>query len=116
VAGSVRSALTVRAGIVAPRTLSPAPVLGPAVALVLAGVAVTALLAFLGFAAVAASVAQRRRSELTPLRSLGLTSARIRTARAIELLTTAVLAVLLGAGAGWLTALLVVPGLTGVLA
>jgi predicted lysophospholipase L1 biosynthesis ABC-type transport system permease subunit len=94
---------------------SSAPILDPAIGLLLAGVAVTALLAVLGFAAVAASVAQRRRVELIPLRSLGLRGSRIRAARAIELLATGLIAVLLGSAAGWLTAAMVVPGLTGVL-
>lgn len=114
-AAAVRDALTVRAGIVSPRTFSSAPVLDPTVALVVLGVGVTVLLAVLGFAAVAAAIAQQRRAELTPLRSLGLSVSRIRSARVIELVTTAVLAVLLGGAAGLLTALLVVPGLTGVL-
>ncbi|HTL42034.1 MAG TPA: FtsX-like permease family protein [Pseudolysinimonas sp.] len=112
---SVRAALDVRAEVVSPRMVSSTPVLDPAIDLLLAGVLVTALLAVLGFAAVAASVAQRRRAELTPLRSLGLSAARIRAARAIELLATALIALLLGAAAGWLTAVLVVPGLTEVL-
>lgn len=115
-AAAIRTALTARAGIVSPRTFSPAPVLDPTIGLVLLGVGVTALLALLGFVAVAASISERRRTELRPLRSLGLSSARIRSARTIELAVSAVLAVLLGAAAGLLTASLVVPGLTGVLA
>ncbi|MCU1418365.1 MAG: hypothetical protein JWP32_2539, partial [Schumannella sp.] len=112
----VRSALTVRSEIVSPGTLSSGPVLDPTIQLVGFGVAVTGMLAILGFAAVAASIGQRRRVELTPLRSLGLSAARVRGARAIELATAAVLAALLGAAAGMLTAALVVPGLTKVLA
>ena len=94
---------------------SSAAVLDPAIGLLLAGVAVTMLLAVLGFAAVATSVGQRRRAELIPLRSLGLRDSRIRAARAIEVLATALIALLLGGAAGWLTAAVVVPGLTGVL-
>lgn len=116
VAPRVRAALSSRSEIVTPRSLSPGPVLDPALLLVELGVAVTALLAVLGFAAVAAAIGQRRRVELTPLRSLGLSVARIRSARAIELIASVVIALLLGAAAGWLTATLVVPGLVGVLA
>jgi hypothetical protein len=114
-AAELRTVLTQRTRIVTPRTLSPAPLLEPTLVLVELGVAVTVLLAVLGFAAVAASIGQRRRSELAPLRSLGLSVARIRSARVIELAATAVIALLLGALAGWLTATLVVPGLVGVL-
>jgi predicted lysophospholipase L1 biosynthesis ABC-type transport system permease subunit len=111
----VRAALDVRAEVVSPRMASSAPVLDPAIGLLLTGVGVTALLAVLGFAAVAASVAQRRRAELVPLRSLGLRGSRIRAARTIELLATGLIAVLLGGAAGWVTAVVVVPGLTGAL-
>lgn len=114
-AAEVRARLTERARIVTPGTLSPEPVLAPTLAMFALGVAVTLVLAVLGFAAVAASTGQTRRAELTPLRSLGLSAARIRRARAIELAVSAVFAVVLGASAGLLTALLVVPGLVGVL-
>lgn len=115
-ADAVRGILTSRAHIVTARTLSPGPVLDPTVLLFEAGVAVSAVLAVLGFAAVAAAIGTRRRTELAPLRSLGFTGARIRSARAIELAVSAVLAVVAGAAAGVLTALLVVPGLVGVIA
>jgi predicted lysophospholipase L1 biosynthesis ABC-type transport system permease subunit len=115
-AAAVRAVLTERTRVVSPRTLSPRPLLDPTLVLVEFGVGVTVLLAVLGFAAVAASIGQRRRVELAPLRSLGLTVARIRGARVIELVTTAAIAVVLGALAGLLTAVLVVPGLAGVLA
>ena len=72
------------------------------------------LLAVLGFAAVAASIGRQRVVEMTPLRSLGLTAARVRRARAIELVASAVLAILLGAAGGILTAWVVVPGLVAV--
>jgi hypothetical protein len=110
----LRGSLAVRASIVTPSTLSTRPVLEPAVALFAAGAAVTIVLAILGFAAVAAAIGRVRRIEFTPLRSLGMTSARVRRARAIELVASAVLAVLLGAAAGILTAVLVVPGLVAV--
>lgn len=115
-ARSIRDALTGRAEMVTARSVSPGPVLDPTIALVELGVAVTVVLAVLGFAAVAASIGRRRRVELAPLRSLGLSVGRIRSARAIELVATAILAVVLGAAAGLLTAWLVVPGLVGVLA
>ena len=88
--------------------------LEPATALFAAGAAATLLLAILGFAAVAASIGRQRRVEFTPLRSLGLTAARVRRARAIELVASALLAIVLGAAAGILTAALVVPGLVAV--
>jgi hypothetical protein len=114
-AAALRATLTRRADIVTPRTESPSPVLDPTVALIALGVGVTALLAIMGFAAVAASIAHRRRIELTPLRSLGLSPTRIRASRVIELAATAAIAIVLGAAAGVLTAYLVVPGLVGVL-
>jgi hypothetical protein len=114
-ADEVRARLTERAGIITPGTLSPAPVLTPALAMFALGVGVTVGLAVLGFAAVASSTGQARRTELAPLRSLGLSAGRIRRARAIELAVSAALAVVLGAAAGLLTALLVVPGLVGAL-
>jgi hypothetical protein len=114
-ADEVRTRLTERARIITPATLSPAPVLTPTLAMFAVGVAVTVVLAVLGFAAVAASTGQARRTELAPLRSLGLSAGRIRRARAIELAVSAVLAIVLGAAAGLLTAVLVVPGLVGVL-
>jgi hypothetical protein len=114
-AEEVRARLTERARIVTPVTLSPAPVLTPTGAMFDLGVAVTLVLAVLGFAAVAASTGRARRAELAPLRSLGLSAGRIRRARAIELAVSAVLAMALGSAAGLLTALLVVPGLVGVL-
>jgi predicted lysophospholipase L1 biosynthesis ABC-type transport system permease subunit len=86
----------------------------PATGLFAIGTAATLLLAMLGFAAAAAAIGTARRAEFTPLRSLGLTAARVRQARAIELVASAVLAILLGAAAGALTAVLVVPGLVGV--
>jgi hypothetical protein len=114
-ADEVRARLTERARIITPGTLSAAPVLTPALAMFALGVGVTVVLAVLGFAAVASSTGQARRTELAPLRSLGLSAGRIRRARAIELAVSAALAVVLGAAAGLLTALLVVPGLVGVL-
>ncbi|HWM34264.1 MAG TPA: hypothetical protein VNR36_08515, partial [Pseudolysinimonas sp.] len=114
-APQIRAVLTQRARIVTPRTSSPAPLLEPALVLIETGVGVTVLLAILGFVAVASSIGQRRRAELAPLRSLGLSVARIRGARIIELAATAVIAVLLGGLAGLLTAALVVPGLVAVL-
>lgn len=115
-ADAIRATLTTRAEIVTPGTLSPSPVLAPTLTLFEAGVAVTIVLAVLGFAAVAASTGRARRIELAPLRSLGMSSGRIRAARTIELVLSAALAILLGALGGLLTALLVVPGLVGVLA
>jgi predicted lysophospholipase L1 biosynthesis ABC-type transport system permease subunit len=111
----VRTRLTERARIITPATLSPAPVLTPTLAMFAMGVAVTVVLAVLGFAAVAASTGQARRTELAPLRTLGLSAGRIRRGRANEKAVSAVLAIVLGAAAGLLTAVLVVPGLVGVL-
>ncbi|MEO5921282.1 MAG: FtsX-like permease family protein [Pseudolysinimonas sp.] len=110
----LRESLTVRASIVTPSTVSTRPVLEPAIALFAAGAAATVVLAILGFAAVAAAIGRQRRIEFTPLRSLGLTPARVRRARAIELVASALLAIALGVGAGILTAVLVVPGLVAV--
>ncbi len=110
----LRESLAVRAAIVTPATVSTRPVLEPATALFAAGAVATLVLAVLGFAAVAAAIGRQRRVEFTPLRSLGLTAARVRRARAIELVASAVLAIVLGAAAGILTAALVVPGLVAV--
>jgi hypothetical protein len=110
----LRASLDVRADIVTPSTVSTAPVLVPATGLFAIGTAATLLLAVLGFAAAAAAIGQARRVEFTPLRSLGLTPARVRQARAIELIASALLAIALGAAAGALTAWLVVPGLVAV--
>jgi ABC-type antimicrobial peptide transport system permease subunit len=104
----------VRAAIVTPSTVSTRPVVEPATALFATGAAATLLLAVLGFAAVAASIGRQRVVEMTPLRSLGLTPARVRRARAIELVASAALAILLGAAGGILTAWVVVPGLVAV--
>jgi hypothetical protein len=112
-AGLHRS-LAVRAAIITPATVSTRPVLEPAVALFAAGAAATMVLAVLGFVAVAASIGRLRRVEFTPLRSLGMTAARVRRARAIELVASAALAIVLGAAAGILTAVLVVSGLVAV--
>ena len=43
---------------------------------------------------------RQRRIEFTPLRSLGLTATRVRSARAIELVESALLAIVLGAAGG----------------
>jgi len=110
----LRASLDVRAAIVTPSTVSTRPVVEPATALLATGAAATLLLAVLGFAAVAASIGRQRVVEMTPLRSLGLTAARVRRARAIELVASALLAVLLGAAGGILTAWVVVPGLVAV--
>jgi hypothetical protein len=110
----LRESLPVRATIVTPATVSTRPVVEPAIALFAAGALATLVLAILGFAAVAAAIGRQRRIELTPLRSLGLSAARVRRARAIELVSSAVLAIVLGAAAGILTAALVVPGLVAV--
>jgi hypothetical protein len=115
-AAAIRGVLTQRARLTTPQTLSPAPLISPTLLLLELGVAVTGILAVLGFAAVAAAIGRLRRTELAPLRSLGLSAARIRAARAIELASTAAIALVLGALAGLLTAALVVPGLVGVLA
>jgi hypothetical protein len=111
---ALRTSLTVRADLVTASTVSTRPVMEPAIALFTAGAAATLLLAVLGFAAVAASIGRQRRVEFIPLRSLGLTAARVRGARAIELVASAVLAIVLGAAGGILTAWLVVPGLVAV--
>ncbi len=110
----LRASLDVRAAIVTPSTVSTRPVVEPATALFATGAAATLLLAVLGFAAVAASIGRQRVVEMTPLRSLGLTPARVRRARAIELVASAALAILLGAAGGILTAWVVVPGLVAV--
>jgi hypothetical protein len=110
----LRASLDVRADIVTPSTVSTRPVVEPATLLFATGAAATVLLAVLGFAAVAASIGGQRVTEMTPLRSLGLTAARVRQARAIELIASALLAIVLGAAGGLLTAWVVVPGLVAV--
>jgi hypothetical protein len=110
----LRASLDMRADIITPSTVSTRPVVEPATLLFATGAAATLVLAVLGFAAVAASIGRQRVVELTPLRSLGLTAARVRRARAIELVASAVLAILVGAAGGTLTAWIVVPSLVAV--
>ena len=92
---------------------SDAAVLRLGSSLAWAGAIACLLLTLIGFAAVAGALHRERRSEGTPLRSLGFGSADQARSRGVELGLTAASAILLGVGVGALAAWLTVPALAG---
>ncbi|MDR6865928.1 hypothetical protein J2Y69_000513 [Microbacterium resistens] len=112
-ADAVRGVLKTPARVLTPGAVSTLPITGTAGLLLWAGAGAAALLAVLGFAAAVTEASARRRSEAIPLRSLGMDRARQRSARVAEIVTIAVLAVVIGTVAGLAVAPLVLPPLLG---
>lgn len=111
VAAEIRATSSDRVEIVTTRSVSVEPLVVPSVTLLWVGVAAALALALAGFAAVAAQIGGERRAEIVPLRSLGMTVPLQASGRALERAATALVAVLLGAAAGLLTATVTVGGL-----
>ncbi|WP_417562955.1 FtsX-like permease family protein [Microbacterium sp.] len=114
-AAALRASARTPVRIVTPASVGTAPVVDPMLVLVAVGVGVVAVLAVVGFAAVAIAGIRDRRDEVVPLRAFGFTPVQQRRTAAIELGVSAGLAVVVGAAAGIAIAVWLGPALVGAL-
>lgn len=115
VSAALRAAARTPVRIVTATSIGTAALIDPMLKLMTAGVAIVALLAVVGFAAVATTGIHDRREETMPLRAFGFTSAQQKRSTTIELSVSAALAVVVGVVAGTVIAVWLGPALVGAL-